>query len=104
MNKKSDLKEAKSAGSDNPRLDRRAIESTDLPDDIRSAIEPVEPSNSKEAGWTDFFESGPLATDDFERPEQGQQAAREGFDDNPFSQSEEDRAWLNDKPVGREEI
>ncbi|WP_344936647.1 hypothetical protein [Zhongshania borealis] len=85
-------------------MDRQAIESTDLPDDIRSAIEPVGPSNSEEAGWTDFFESGPLATDDFERPEQGQQATREGFDDNPFSQSEEDRAWLNDKPVGREEI
>ena len=101
MNKKSDLKEAKSAGSNNP---RQAIESTDLPGDIRSAIEPVEHSNSEEAGWTDFFESGPLATDDFERPEQGQQATREGFDDNPFFQSEEDRAWLNGKPVGREEI
>ena len=84
-------KRSKSAGSDNPRLDRQAIESPVLPDDIRSAIEPVEPSmaskafNSEEAGWTEFFESGPVATDDFERPEQGQQATREGFDYNPFS-------------------
>ena len=91
MSKKTGQKDANNTGSDYPRLDRQAIASADLPDEIRSVIEQAEPSkaskafNSEAAGWTDFFESGPDVTGDFERPEQGQQSIREGFDENPMA-------------------
>lgn len=59
-----------------------------------------------ETDWKGFFETAPVVTDDFDRPGQGEQQAREAFDEETdhFSLTEEDIAWLNDKPVGREEI
>lgn len=59
-----------------------------------------------DAGWEGFFQGAPDASDDFVRPEQGEPQPRESFDGDrsPFGLTDEDRAWLNDKPAGREEI
>lgn len=69
------------------------------PSKERPTTDPV-----NEDRWNSFFRNGPPVTKDFERPEQGRHSIREGFDDKPFSLSEEDHTWLRDKPVGREEI